>query len=112
MERVAQSDKCSLQCAFNKTKTMDEKIKEIVFVNVQIFHQATWYWVKDPFLWTLGKHSLSQIFCSPWKYSVQDLLCLPEAVDPHEVGDAAEDDQEVSPGDCASPLDVANCETQ
>ena len=34
MERVAQSDKCSFQCAFSKTETMDEKIKEIIFVNV------------------------------------------------------------------------------
>ena len=62
--------------------------------------------------YTFLHSTTSQIFCSPWKYSVQDLLCLPEAVDPHEVGDAAEDDQEVSPGDGASPLDVADGETQ
>ena len=59
--------------------------------------------------------STSMYICNPgynWKYPLNDLLCLPEAVDPNEVGDAAEDDQEVSPGDGASPLDVADGETQ
>ena len=110
MERVAQSDKCSFQCAFSKTKTMDKKIKEIVFVNVSTkLYQALVLGKKSVFVDTLRT---SYITCSPWKYSLKDLLCLPDAVDPNEVGDAAEDDQEVSPGDGASPLDVADGETQ
>ena len=49
MKRTAQSDKCYLQCAFSETKTMDQKIKEFVFVDIcneQSHHHKLGSWTR------------------------------------------------------------------